>query len=69
MVILTEKENIILVAISNFIEEKGFSPTVREIGDLTGFKSSSSVHKYLLRLRDKGKIEWNPTRNRTIIIK
>ena len=38
------------------MKEKGFSPTVREIGEAIGLKSTSSVHIYLKRLEEWGYI-------------
>ena len=34
----------------------GFGPTIREIGDAVGLKSSSTVYNYLSRMRQKGLI-------------
>lgn len=56
----------ILDTIINYIEENGFSPTVRELGELVGIKSTSTVHEHLKKLKEQGKIEWNPTQPRTI---
>lgn len=50
-------ENRILDAIIQYIEEHKYSPTVREIGDMVGLKSPSSVQAYLKRMLDKGLLE------------
>lgn len=47
----------ILQAIIGYIEEHGYPPCVREIGELTGLKSTSSVQHHLEVLRKEGKIE------------
>ncbi|MCA0754862.1 helix-turn-helix domain-containing protein [Paenibacillus sp. N4] len=39
--------------------EKGFPPTVREIGEAVGLTSSSSVHGHLARLEKYGYIKRN----------
>lgn len=44
----------VLVFIHDFINSKGFSPTVREICDGTGLKSTSSVSSHIEKLNDKG---------------
>ncbi len=54
--ILTEKEARVFKVISDFLAD-GIPPTVREICDQTGIKSTSSVHKFLQSLEDKGYIE------------
>ncbi len=52
--ILSEKEKEILEIIEKFIDENGYSPTVREIAALSGLKSTSSVHGHIKRLKTKG---------------
>ncbi|EKQ56408.1 MULTISPECIES: winged helix-turn-helix transcriptional regulator [unclassified Clostridium] len=53
---LTEKQQRILDIIKNFMEKEKISPTIREIGEMSGLKSSSTVHSYLSRLEKKGYI-------------
>lgn len=52
--------------ISKYIDDMGYSPTVREIGDTVGLKSSSSVYSHLTRLEIEGRIESKPNCPRTI---
>ncbi|SIS61047.1 LexA family protein [Salimicrobium flavidum] len=44
--------------VTNYIEEHrathGYSPTIREIGEGLGIKSSSTVHRHVQKLIDKG---------------
>lgn len=49
-----EKEKEILDIIKTFINENGYSPTVREICKLANLKSTSSVHGHIKRLKAKG---------------
>lgn len=56
----------ILDIIVTYINKNGFSPTVREIGNLVGIKSTATVHKHLEKLKEQGRIDWNPTQSRTI---
>ena len=44
-------------AIVEYIKEHKYAPSVRELCDLTGLKSTSSVHRYIHNLIKKGKIE------------
>ena len=47
----------ILQAIIEYIEQHGYPPTTREIGEMVGLKSTCSVHAHLQRLFREGKIE------------
>lgn len=52
--------------IKEFIGEKGYSPTVRQIGKGVGLNSSSTVHAHLNNLRKEGLIDWEEGLVRTI---
>jgi repressor LexA len=52
--------------IIKYISNMGYSPTIREIGDAVGLKSTSSVYTQLLKLENEGKIEMKPCSCRTI---
>lgn len=52
--------------IGEYTKENGFPPTVREIGDLAGIKSTATVHRHLQKLKKQGRLDWNPTQPRTI---
>ena len=51
----------ILKAIVEYIEEHGYPPTNREIGNMVGLKSTSSVYSHLLKMKDLGMIETDDT--------
>jgi len=44
----------ILYYIQSTIETRGYPPSVREIGEAVGLKSTSTVHGHLMRLEKKG---------------
>ena len=48
------------------VEEKGYPPTVREIGEAVHLASTSTVHGHLSRLEKKGLIARDPTKPRAI---
>lgn len=50
------------------ISEKGFPPTVREICDDVGVKSTSTVHSDLKKLEEEGYIRRDPTKPRALTI-
>lgn len=66
---LNQKETEILFYIKRKIEEQGYPPSVREIGEGVGLKSPSSVHGYIERLVAKDYLEKSPMTNRTISLK
>ncbi|MBM7868138.1 transcriptional repressor LexA [Heliomicrobium gestii] len=63
---LTPKEREVFEVIRKNVREKGYPPSVREIGEEMGWASSSTVHVYLKRLEDKGWIRKDPTKPRAI---
>ena len=46
----------ILLCIINHIQEKGYAPTVRELCEMTGLKSTSSIHAHLRTMTNNGLI-------------
>jgi len=65
---LTPRQIDILEFIKKEIREKGYPPSVREIGDAVGLMSSSTVHGHLQTLEDKGYLRRDPTKPRAIEI-
>ena len=64
---LTENRQIeILKFIHTRVTEKGYPPTVREIGEAVQLSSTSTVHGHLSRLEKKGLILRDPTKPRAI---
>ena len=53
---LTKKRKIVLKAINEYIQKERISPTVREIGDILGLSSTSTVQGYIDRLEKRGYI-------------
>ncbi|PKM55948.1 MAG: transcriptional repressor LexA [Firmicutes bacterium HGW-Firmicutes-3] len=65
---LGEKQQLILEFLKQEILSKGYPPSVREIGEAVGLKSTSTVHGHLERLEKKGIIRRDPTKPRAIEI-
>jgi len=63
---LTSREQSILDYIRQKIEESGYPPTVREICNAVGLRSTSTVHNYLGRLEKLGVIKRDPASSRAI---
>ncbi len=65
---LTDRQKQIYQYIKRTVQEKGYPPSVREIGNAVGLQSSSTVHGHLAKLQDKGYIRRDPTKPRAIEI-
>lgn len=63
---LSPRQKAILEYIEKEVTEKGYPPSVREIGVAVGLASSSTVHGHLARLEKKGFIRRDPTKPRAI---
>jgi repressor LexA len=66
---LSKRQQAILDFIKKEVREKGYPPSVREIGEAVGLASSSTVHGHLERLERKGLIRRDPTKPRAIEIR
>jgi len=65
---LSNKQLQILSFLKSELKSKGYPPSVREICQSVGIKSTSTVHSYLSKLEDKGYIRRDPTKPRAIEI-
>ncbi len=65
---LSQKQLQILEYMKKEVREKGYPPSVREICDAVGLKSTSTVHGHLERLERKGYIKRDPSKPRAIEI-
>ncbi len=65
---LTAKQSEILDYLKASILAKGYPPSVREICEAVGLKSTSSVHAHLETLEELGYIRKDPTKPRTILV-
>ncbi|USG68049.1 transcriptional repressor LexA [Brevibacillus ruminantium] len=63
---LSNRQQAIIDFIRKEVRDKGYPPSVREIGEAVGLASSSTVHGHLARLEKKGLIRRDPTKPRAI---
>jgi repressor LexA len=63
---LTDRQRRILDYIAETVDDRGYPPSVREIGDAVGLHSPSSVHAQLATLAEKGLLAKDPTKPRAI---
>ncbi|MDP9017753.1 MAG: transcriptional repressor LexA [Candidatus Eremiobacteraeota bacterium] len=62
----TERQQRILEVISEYTAERGYPPSVREIGERVGLSSSSTVQSHLKTLERRGLISRDPTKPRAL---
>jgi len=63
---LSPRRRAILEFIERTIQERGYPPTVREIGAAVGLSSTSTVHFHLKALEDQGALEREPLLTRAM---
>ncbi len=63
---LAGKRREILDFIASTLADRGYPPSVREIGDAVGLRSASTVHVHLLTLEREGYLKRNPTKPRAL---
>jgi repressor LexA len=64
--VLSTKRKQILDCISAAVRDRGYPPSVREIGESVGLTSSSTVHSHLAVLQREGYLRRDPTKPRAI---
>jgi repressor LexA len=67
--VLSGKRQQILEFIAERLRERGYPPSVREIGEAVGLASSSTVHTHLAVLQREGYLERDPTKPRAIQVR
>ena len=66
---LTRRQREILDYLKEFIDERGYAPSLEEIGARFGLSSLATVHKHLMNLQEKGFIRraWNRSRSVEVV--
>jgi repressor LexA len=65
---MTRSQYEVYIAIEDFIKEYGYSPSVRELCNITGKSSPGTIYVHLHKLKDLGYITFIDGKNRTIRI-
>ena len=66
---LTERQRQILHVIEQAMQDRGYPPSVREIGEAVGLNSPATVHTHLKTLQDMGFIRRDPSKPRAIEVR
>jgi repressor LexA len=64
--VLTERQKAILDFITQSIEERGYPPTLREIGEHFGIRSTNGVNDHLRALEKKGHLQREDLKSRAL---
>ena len=65
---ITKRQQAVLDCVEAFIDEHGYGPTVREVCEVLGLSSPSTVHVHLKALEEKGLIRRDPLKARSITL-
>ena len=65
---ISDTQESILSYIQSFLEINGYPPSVREICEGTGVRSTSTVHAHLRKLNESGRLNYDAGRRRAISI-
>lgn len=63
---LTGRQREIFDFVSEYVHQRGYPPTVREIGEAVGLASPSTVHAHLANLERAGLLKRDPTKPRAL---
>lgn len=66
---ITQRQHEILTFIEQQSRERGYPPSVREIGEATGLTSPSTVHSHLTTLERLGYLKRDPSKPRAIEVR
>lgn len=67
--VLTRRQREVLECIEQSMRDRGYPPSVREIGEVVGLSSSSTVHAHLNALEKLGFLRRDPTKPRAIEVR
>jgi repressor LexA len=66
---ITDRQQQILEMIERHLRDRGYPPSVREIGEAVGLASPSTVHSHLATLEKLGYLRRDPTKPRAIEVR
>jgi len=66
---LTARQREVLEIIEQHMRERGYPPSVREIGEAVGLTSPSTVHAHLAALQKRGYLRRDPTKPRALEVR
>ena len=65
---LTERQSLVLAIVREHTALKGYPPTLREIGERVGIRSTNGVNDHLKALERKGYVRRDDVKSRGIVV-
>ncbi len=66
---LTPRQREVLVIIEEYVRDRGYPPSVRDIGEAVGLTSPSTVHAHLSALQRRGYLRRDPAKPRALEVR
>ncbi len=63
---LPQRQREVLDYLRRSLREQGYVPSIRELGEALGLRSTSTIHYHLTGLAERGLIRWDKGKNRAI---
>jgi repressor LexA len=63
---LPQRQREVLDFLRRSLRERGYVPSIRELGEALGLRSTSTIHYHLTGLAERGLIRWDKGKNRAI---
>lgn len=61
-----QRQDEVFAYLADHVRRHGYAPSIREIGEALGLRSTSTVHHHLTALAKRGLIAWDGGKNRAI---
>lgn len=55
-------------AMQQFVAEHHYAPSTRDLSEMTGIRSTSTINRHMVKLREEGLIDYEPAKPRTLRI-
>ncbi|MBI6546627.1 MAG: transcriptional repressor LexA [Cyanobacteria bacterium NC_groundwater_1444_Ag_S-0.65um_54_12] len=63
---LSPRQQQVIDFLRRSLRERGYVPSIRELGEALGLRSTSTIHYHLTILADRGLIRWEKGKNRSL---
>ncbi len=63
---LPQRQQEVMDFLRRSLRERGYVPSIRELGEALGLRSTSTIHYHLTGLAERGLIRWDKGKNRAI---
>lgn len=63
---MTNDDLRLLDFLRDYTDQHCYAPSTREMAEALGFRSVESIHRILKRLKEDGRVDWEPRKARTL---